>query len=553
MILYLMLVALGFFLACFLFVLIAPSFWSRAVRLTRRRMESTMPLTISEIEAEKDQLRASFAVKIRRLEAALGKAKAKSSQQLVDISLMQMGATTLKDEIAALERNLDERRNAAAVFEMTIKKRFPELENALAASQSSLAQRAYEVGDLTNKIRRREEALALAQRSAGLQQAEIARLREAMEKSGGERSTRFKKRPSQWSLDEYRSEYDRLNVELSKLREQLSGAYDREAHQITYLKAELQQLAEQIIAASPAEPRVQSRAIPVGEIDAPAAKNAEITPPRAQVRRPIVERSLARPQPWLKNPERREAMTDNLEVKAETESWLGRDRLQDVRVDDFENKSLQEVLEAALPMSGEAVIVREERPSEPLQKMPSSLIAPILTLEKLTTGEMGVTSTPPNVDAASNQQAAILDDANVDNEASVFQSADGEAKSRLASEDDKPVSSETLAAEDLDNAAPTESTFVSPVTDTSVGANDMAKETNVIKHAFAEGANVASEASAGTDAAGLPAASETVVLKEEKRAADLQGGKKNSTEDRDPASAKRTLLERLRGVDERVG
>jgi competence protein ComGC len=76
-----LLVLLGFLLASFFFILIAPSFWRRAERLTRKRMEATMPLTLAEIEAEKDQLRASYAVKLRKLEGALNKAREKSAHQ----------------------------------------------------------------------------------------------------------------------------------------------------------------------------------------------------------------------------------------------------------------------------------------------------------------------------------------------------------------------------------------------------------------------------------------------------------------------------------------
>jgi predicted nucleic acid-binding Zn-ribbon protein len=388
MIQYVMLVALGFFLACFMFVLVAPTFWNRAVRLTRRRMEATMPLTLSEIEADKDQLRASFAVKIRRLESALGKAKEKSAHQLVEITRSQMAVGELRDQIAALERALDERRNAASVFELTIKKRFPELEEALRAAKADASQSAYEISDLNNKLKRREEDLGAVKRSSALQQAEITRLRDAMEKSGAEKSARFKKRPSQWSLDEYRAEYDRLNVELSKLREQLSTAYDRESHQIAFLKAELQQLAQQIIVAakpvlSPAE-KIEN-APPASGLP---PKPAEGFIPRLPPRRPASPSPFTRPEPWIKDQSDVAKDAARPEVKAAAAEIIdpaplkrptplqARPQPRDAR-DDFSNKSLEEVLEAALPVSAEAVVVRVDK-ADDVKPRASTLVAPIL-------------------------------------------------------------------------------------------------------------------------------------------------------------------------------
>ncbi len=355
MIQYALLVALGFFLASIIFILVAPSFWNRAVRLTRKRIEETLPVSLSEIEADKDQLRAAFAVKIRRLEAALTKTREKSAHQLVEISRLQMVITSLRDQIAALERSLDERRNAASVFELTIKRRFPELEAALAAAEALVEKRSYEVSELTSKMKRREELLVQTQRAAALQQAEITRLREAMEKSGAERSGRFKKRPSQWSLDEYRSEYDRLNVELSKLREQLSSAYDREANQISFLKAELQQLGEQILSSS-----VSASETPADETRAPAGDKSPVREPqrpfiyRSPARRPGVDSPRPQPRPWP---------TQEGEVEAEpldrTEGvtpFSGRRKgVAAADWDEFAGKSLEEVLEAALPIAAEAI------------------------------------------------------------------------------------------------------------------------------------------------------------------------------------------------------
>lgn len=299
MIEYALLIMLGFCASGLIALLLAPTLWHRAVRLTTKRLEATLPMTLSDIEADKDLLKASYAIQIRRLEAGLSKGQKKSANQLVEISKLQMKIGEFQDQIAELEMQLEERRNAANVFESTIRKRFPELENAVAAAKMALDERAFEINDLTNKMRRRDEALGLAQRAAGLQQQEIRALRETLEKSGSDSTGRFKRRASQWTLEEYRSEYDRLNVELSKMREQLVLGHEREANQIAVLKTELQVLGEQIMN-SVATRDAQVAPVRPPETDAQPWLNtrpASPTPAPAS-RRGYPGRPGAKTQPW---------------------------------------------------------------------------------------------------------------------------------------------------------------------------------------------------------------------------------------------------------------
>ena len=57
-----MIFALGFLAATLIALLIIPAINARADRLARRRAEALFPLSISELTAEKDHLRADFAV-----------------------------------------------------------------------------------------------------------------------------------------------------------------------------------------------------------------------------------------------------------------------------------------------------------------------------------------------------------------------------------------------------------------------------------------------------------------------------------------------------------
>src|SRR5262245_51413954 len=103
MIEYALLIMLGFCVGGLIALLLAPTLWQRAVRLTTKRLEATMPMSLSDIEADKDLLRASYAMTIRRLESSLSKARDKSANQLVDISKLQMRIGELDTQISAIE------------------------------------------------------------------------------------------------------------------------------------------------------------------------------------------------------------------------------------------------------------------------------------------------------------------------------------------------------------------------------------------------------------------------------------------------------------------
>jgi len=76
---------LGFLCAVFLVSLVAPAVWRRAVVLTRRRIEASLPLTQAEIQADKDRVRAEYAMTTRRLEITVKNLQEKVAEQLVEI------------------------------------------------------------------------------------------------------------------------------------------------------------------------------------------------------------------------------------------------------------------------------------------------------------------------------------------------------------------------------------------------------------------------------------------------------------------------------------
>src|ERR1700757_2921001 len=89
---------IGFLVAALLGLLFVPLVHNRAVRLTMRRLEAATPLSIAEIRADKDQLRAEFAMSTRRLEQSVAQMKTKTTGQLAELGKKADAINQLKKE-----------------------------------------------------------------------------------------------------------------------------------------------------------------------------------------------------------------------------------------------------------------------------------------------------------------------------------------------------------------------------------------------------------------------------------------------------------------------
>ncbi|MFZ5693579.1 MAG: hypothetical protein ACOY5F_20285 [Pseudomonadota bacterium] len=94
-----MYLGIGFLVASLFGLIFIPLVHARAVRLTVRRMEAATPLSMAEIQADKDQLRAEFAMSTRRLEMSVEQLKAKSTSQLAELGKKNDAINRLKLEL----------------------------------------------------------------------------------------------------------------------------------------------------------------------------------------------------------------------------------------------------------------------------------------------------------------------------------------------------------------------------------------------------------------------------------------------------------------------
>ena len=115
-----MYLGIGFLFAALIAVSVTPLIHGRAVRLTTRRIENSIPQSLAEIQADKDLQRADFAVSTRRLEITIEQLKEKNTSQRAQIGkkddiinrfkiereAQNVELLLLKAEVGALKRQI---------------------------------------------------------------------------------------------------------------------------------------------------------------------------------------------------------------------------------------------------------------------------------------------------------------------------------------------------------------------------------------------------------------------------------------------------------------
>src|SRR3978361_1236148 len=94
-----MYLAIGFLVSMLFGLMIVPLVHNRAVRRTAKRREAATPLSMAEIQADKDQLRAEFAMSARRLEMSVDQLKNKTTSQLAELGKKSDAINRIKVEL----------------------------------------------------------------------------------------------------------------------------------------------------------------------------------------------------------------------------------------------------------------------------------------------------------------------------------------------------------------------------------------------------------------------------------------------------------------------
>jgi chromosome segregation ATPase len=205
---------IGFLAAALIGLVVVPLVHGRAVRLTMRRLEAATPLSMAEIQADKDQLRAEFAMSTRRLEMSVEQLKTRSTSQLAELGKKGDAINRLKIELGE---------KTAAIF--ALEARDKSLRDQLRATEEEFAVKTSDVHD--------------AQRALSDKQADLAKLMGELD----ERSI---------LANSQKIEIVALKTQVDALKERLDGAgrelktvEDRRDAERIELKAATQKLSEE--------------------------------------------------------------------------------------------------------------------------------------------------------------------------------------------------------------------------------------------------------------------------------------------------------------------
>ena len=269
-----MLLALGFLLATLIFLLLAPVVWRRAGRLATKRLKASLPISLTDFHAEKDQLRADHAIQIRGLEINLDRAKEKTALQMVDIGRQRAENMTLTVQIRDLRSALSERKSLISVMEQTLNSNVPRMKERMEAELGANIQLNNAVVALKGNLKKTTHQLQEADRDIKLREAEIHKLRQVVSikpPSAGAMFT-FKRRKvnadatpveevgidlaaldlaegekGAVAVQSLQQENNQLREIIAQTKEQLATAKSFEAEEIPQLRKEIRQLGTEVL------------------------------------------------------------------------------------------------------------------------------------------------------------------------------------------------------------------------------------------------------------------------------------------------------------------
>ena len=150
-----MYLAIGFLVSMLFGLMIVPLVHNRAVRLTTKRLEAATPLSMAEIQADKDQLRAEFAMSARRLEMSVDQLKNRTTSQLAELGKKTDAINRMKIELG--EKNatifsLEAREKAVKEQLRATEEEFTAKTEALRDAEQALKEKQLELAKLNTEL-----------------------------------------------------------------------------------------------------------------------------------------------------------------------------------------------------------------------------------------------------------------------------------------------------------------------------------------------------------------------------------------------------------------
>ena len=219
-----MYLAIGFLVSMLFGLMIVPLVHNRAVRLTTRRLEAATPLSMAEIQADKDQLRAEFAMSARRLEMSVDQLKNKTTSQLAELGKKSDAINRMKIELG--EKN-------ATIFSLEAREKA--VKEQLRATEEEFTAKTASLRDAETALKNKQEELAkinheLSDRSmmAETRQVELVAVRtqiDELKNRVGDAEKEFA--ATQARLEQERIDSEKASRELGEARSRVENLSQR--------------------------------------------------------------------------------------------------------------------------------------------------------------------------------------------------------------------------------------------------------------------------------------------------------------------------------------
>ena len=227
-----MYLAIGFLVSMLFGLMIVPLVHNRAVRLTTKRMEAATPLSMAEIQADKDQLRAEFAMSARRLEMSVDQLRNKTTSQLAELGKKSDAINRMKLELGektATIFQLEAREKAIKDQMRATEEEFAAKTQLLRGAETALIDKQAELAKLNHDLSDKSMVAESRQVELLTVRAQI----DALQGRVGDAEKEFTE--TQARLEQQRGQSDAATRELAEARERVENL----SHRVTDLDRQL--------------------------------------------------------------------------------------------------------------------------------------------------------------------------------------------------------------------------------------------------------------------------------------------------------------------------
>ena len=379
-----MYLAIGFLVSMLFGLMIVPLVHNRAVRLTTRRMEAATPLSMAEIQADKDQLRADFAMSARRLELSVEQLRAKTASQLAELGKKSDAINRMKLELSektatifsleAREKSIkDQLRGTEEEFAAKTQL-LRGAEQELIEKQAELAKLNHDLSDKAMMADSRQVELVAVRAQIDALQARVSDAEKEFTETGKRlEQERGQSEAASRELAEARERVDSLNHRVTDLDQQLTLQV-KEAELANNRASELEIENKKLLAANEAAMRTVQQLR--DEMAAQSVGGPSPALEKLKSEKAALERELA-----AAREERATAQRELATIQKQAESSWAQERMENALLRERINDIAAEVAKLAMQLEGpnsaiDAILAAEPvapaKPPKPANDAPAN-------------------------------------------------------------------------------------------------------------------------------------------------------------------------------------